>query len=71
MFILYRKHRSHKSGKESSHRDKDRRDDDRHKDRHHQRDHGSGRHKKMSKEDMEIQEANELRAKLGMAPLRP
>jgi len=25
----------------------------------------------MSKEEQEIQEANEMRAKLGMAPLRP
>lgn len=59
-----RKHRSHKSGKE--HRDKDRGEDrhkERHRDRH--RDHGS-RHK-----DPEIQEANELRAKLGLPPLRP
>ncbi|XP_060595748.1 pre-mRNA-splicing factor 38A-like [Ruditapes philippinarum] len=66
-----RKHRSHKSSKD--HRDKDRGDDrhkDRHRDRH--RDHGSrdSRHTS-SKEDLEIQEANELRAKLGMAPLRP
>ncbi|XP_045159454.1 pre-mRNA-splicing factor 38A-like [Mercenaria mercenaria] len=62
-----RKHRSHKSGKE--HREKDRGEDrhkDRHRDRH--RDHGS---RNMSKDDLDIQEANELRAKLGMAPLRP
>ncbi|WAR24461.1 PR38A-like protein [Mya arenaria] len=57
-----------------SDRDKDRdrgREDDRHKDRHRHRDHGGRPDKKMSKDEQEIQEANELRAKLGMAPLRP
>lgn len=80
---FYRKHKSsHKvssSGSKDYRGDKDRdrrRDDDRYKDRH-PRDGGrdgrdGGRHGgKMSREELEIQEANELRAKLGMAPLRP
>ncbi|XP_064605653.1 pre-mRNA-splicing factor 38A-like [Liolophura sinensis] len=61
-----RRHRSKKSKHDHRHRDRE----DRHRDRHRDRDRGRDDHR-MSKEELEIKEANELRAKLGMAPLRP
>ena len=65
VIVYYRKH-SHRSKHE--HKDKDDRHKDRHRDRH--RDHSSRHDKNVSKEELEIQEANELRAKLGIAPLK-
>ncbi|XP_078575421.1 pre-mRNA-splicing factor 38A-like isoform X2 [Branchiostoma floridae x Branchiostoma japonicum] len=56
-----KKHKDHKDHKEKKKEKK--------KDRDSHRDRGKGR--EVSKEELEIQEANALRAKLGMAPLRP
>ncbi|KAK3893531.1 hypothetical protein Pcinc_002656 [Petrolisthes cinctipes] len=69
-----RDHRHERDGKDRAGRDRDHRD---RKDRHH-RTNTSGRSSKrdsgaggMSREEMEIAEANALRARLGMAPLQP
>ncbi|XP_076439991.1 pre-mRNA-splicing factor 38A-like [Babylonia areolata] len=51
-------------------RDRDRERRHRDKDRDHHKDRGRP-HSRRDREDMEIREANELRARLGLAPLRP
>ena len=67
-FHFYRrKKRKHRH----EHKDKDKSRDDRHG-----RHHGSDRHHRKrnlgpSKDEINIEEANELRAKLGLAPLKP
>ncbi|KAK3090807.1 hypothetical protein FSP39_014824, partial [Pinctada imbricata] len=57
------RHRRHKDHKDKS-RDKDR-DKSRHKDKRDKDDTS-----KLSQEELEIKEANELRAKLGLPPLK-
>lgn len=68
-FLFRRKKRKHRH----EHKEKNR---DRESDRHSRRHHGSDRHHHKrnlgpSKEEINIAEANEIRAKLGLGPLKP